>query len=502
MSIVSGKQKNKPCFPPKRAVVDIGSNSVRLVVYDGSHRAPTQICNEKALCGLGRDMGEDGSMNSEAVEMAMATLKRFRVILDEHGCPQTRVIATAAVREASDGAVFVKNVQRLGFDVDVIDGEREATLAALGVLSYNPYADGMVGDMGGGSLELVRVANGEIFNCLSLSIGPLKLIKETGGDIAKASSIVDKSLDKADWLGSEKLNTLYAVGGAWRAIARIHMGLRGYPLPILHQYELGHKDAEEICELIAHQSRKSLEEIPGIPRRRLDTLPYASMVLRKVMAQMGAERLVVSAGGVREGVLFDSLSEDERARDPLLAGAGFLAQRMSPNDSTGENAAAFTDRLFPEETPLERRVRHAACILLDIAAYFHPDYRGDQAFDIALRAPFYAISHKERLSLAMALYVRHEGRNSNYDGQRRSAINALSWDAQQRAIAIGLALRLAGALAPKAPSLLARCALERSDGMLRLKLPLSLADAIEDLPRRRLSSLASALECESEIVFT
>ncbi|MEL7488214.1 MAG: Ppx/GppA family phosphatase, partial [Pseudomonadota bacterium] len=262
--------------PTKRAVVDIGSNSVRLVIYDGTLRAPSQICNEKALCGLGRNLKPGGALDHDAAEMALTTLKRFRRILDEHGSPHTRAIATAAVREASDGPAFVEAVNAIGFDVEIINGQREAALAAFGVLSYNPEAEGIIGDMGGGSLELVAVKQRALKDAVSLSLGPLRLMQETDGDIARADEIVERRLDDVKWIGAAPGGTLFAVGGAWRAVARIHMRLRSYPLSILHHYALPLREATDLCDLIARQSRRSLEEIPGIPRRRIDTLPFAA----------------------------------------------------------------------------------------------------------------------------------------------------------------------------------------------------------------------------------
>ncbi|MEL7490084.1 MAG: Ppx/GppA family phosphatase [Pseudomonadota bacterium] len=478
----------------KRAVVDIGSNSVRLVIFDGSRRAPASICNEKALCGLGRDMTASGALNSASVEFALATLQRFRRLLGEHGDPPTRAIATAAVREASDGRAFVKQVQKLGFDVEVIDGEKEAELAALGVISYHPAAEGLVGDMGGGSLELAFVKERKIKDRSSLSIGPLRLMQDTGNNLDKAKSVISREIDSLSWVKPKKFDTLYAVGGAWRAVARIHMRLRSYPLSILHGYEMSQGDAIEMCDLVARQSRRSLEEIPGIPRRRIDTLPYAALVLKAVLKRMNAEKVFVSAGGVREGLLYDQLTDEEKKIDPLLAGAGFYAERLSPALAFGEAVSAMTAPMFPDETPAQRQLREATCLMIDTGAYFHPDLRGEHVFDTALRAPFYAISHEGRAAMALALFVRHEGRRAAFPDDQ--AMGLLSWEDQQAAIRLGLAMRFAGALAPKAPSLLRDCRLSLEEGALVFRAPADVGALMEEFPRRRLQSLASAFEVE------
>lgn len=480
----------------REAVVDIGSNSIRLVIFDGPRRAPAPICNEKALCGLGRDMTPDGALNPAAVEYALATLRRFRRLLAAHGEPPTTTIATAAVREAKDGKAFVAAARALGFDVRVIDGAEEARLAALGVVSCEPGATGLVGDMGGGSLELIAVEGGEIRESASLSIGPLRLMQQTGGKVAAAEAIIARALDGVGWLkrdglkNGSRFGVLFSVGGAWRAVARIHMRLRGYPLSVLHHYELSDDDAIGICDLVSKQSRRSLEEIPGIPRRRIDTLPYAALVLKAVLKRSGARRVMVSAGGVREGVLYDRLGAEERREDPLLAGCRFFASRLAPEPAMGEAVFQFTDGLFADETPQQRRLRLATCLLCDIGAYFHPDLRAAQAFDLAARAPFYGVTHQERAAMALSLYCRHDGRMPTAPDEQ--ALDLLSEDERIRALRLGLALRLAGAFAPKAPEALAGCSVRMENGALVFRAPQSVSELMFELPKRRHAALAAA----------
>lgn len=476
----------------RQAVVDIGSNSIRLVIYDGPARAPAPICNEKALCGLGRDMGADGKLNPAAVDYALATLARFRRLIEAHGEPPTTTFATAAAREAADGPEFVARVRALGFDVRVIDGVEEASLAALGVVSYEPGATGIVGDMGGGSLELIAVAGGFVEDNVSLSIGPLRLMQQAGGKIADADPIVARALDGVGWASPGRFETLYAVGGAWRAIARIHMRLKSYPLSVLHHYELTKEEGVEVCDLLVKQSRRSLEEIPGIPRRRIDTLPYAALVMRAVLLKTKVQRIVVSAGGVREGVLFNNLGAEERLEDPLFAGARFFADRLAPEPRVGDAVAALTQTLFADETPGQKRLRIATCILSDIGAFFHPDLRAAQAFDTALRAPFYGVTHNERIAIALSLYCRHDGRKPTLPDEQALAL--LSPEEQQRAIRLGLALRFAGALAPKAPDAIAGCGLANVDGRIVFRAPEAVRELMGELPRKRLESLAISFE--------
>lgn len=479
----------KPAKLKKRAVIDIGSNSVRLVIYDGPARAPLSICNEKALCGLGRDMTEKGRLNPNAVSDAMATLVRFQTLLAEHGNPPTYAFATAAMRTAKDGESFIKSVRELGIDVSIISGEEEADLAALGVLSFDPVANGIVGDMGGGSLELVAIKKNGVGDKISLPIGPLSLMQQVGNDLQAAKKIVEKELDSVSFLQNGKTDTLYAVGGAWRAIARIHMRLRSYPLSVLHRYELTTAQAYEICDLVSGQSRRSLEEIPGIPKRRIDTLPFASAIMKLVLQRMSAKRVIVSAGGVREGLLYRQLGKADQSSDPFIEACHFYAEKLSPSASRSDLVKSVYKNLFKDGDEDKTRLRLAASILLDIGAFFHPDLRGRHAFDTVMRIPFAGVNHKERIWTALALYRRHQGRTAPLPDEQ--AISILNWEDQQSATEFGLALRFIGSFAPKASALLKGCALHREDGNIIFEAPEACRILMGETPRKRIESLAA-----------
>jgi exopolyphosphatase/guanosine-5'-triphosphate,3'-diphosphate pyrophosphatase len=481
----------------RQAVIDIGSNSVRLVIYDGPKRAPTQICNQKVLCGLGRDM-VDGKLNPDAVRDALATLNRFHRLLEEHRTPPARVIATSAVREAKDGPAFVKAVRDIGFDIAVVDGMEEAELAALGVIACEPSASGIVGDLGGGSLELATINEGGVGKSVSLLIGPLRLIQQSSNKTSAAGVIVNKALDSVAWLTQGKGKTLYAVGGAWRAIGKILMDRRAHPLEVLHHFEFSRSDALTIADTIAKQSARALQA-PGISRRRLDTLPFAALVLKSVIERTRIDNVMISAGGIREGLLYRELTPKERAADPLLEGARFHAEKTSPEPTFGDAVIALTDALFEGETPSARRVREATCILIDIGAYSQPDPRGMQAFDMAVSAQLYGVSHPERIAIALSLYCRHEG--AGLPASHANMIAILDESERQRALRLGLAMRFASDFAPKAPRGLAGCTLSLAHGKIQFKAPKEKQPLMGELARKRLSALAAAYETDAIEVY-
>lgn len=457
------------------------------------------ICNEKALCGLGRDMADDGSLNPAAVADALATLTRFRIMLRAYDDPPTQTIATAAVRDAKDGKKFVEAVRRVGYDIRVLTGAEEAEFAALGVASVEPGAKGLVGDMGGGSLELIAMNNGKFTEGVSLPIGPLSIMRSVGSDPVAAQREIDNALKGVSFLKNTKSKTLYTVGGAWRSVAKIHMSLKHYPLSVLHHYEMSFESALEVCDLVARQSRRSLEEIPGISRRRIDTLPFAALALRSLLKEMKAERMVVSAGGIREGLLYSELSNMQRKEDPLWAASRFFSARFSPNAKFGQAALSVIKPLFQDMPAVSLRNLSAVAELVDIAAFAHPDLRGRHAFDTALSAPFVGLSHKDRVWIALALYCRYRGRNAALPNEQ--AISLLDWDEQQSATQVGLALRFAATLAPKTPELLDGCSLSKTKDGILFSAPAEHENLFGDMPRKRLDNLASAFETTAVLNF-
>ncbi|MEL6363337.1 MAG: Ppx/GppA family phosphatase [Pseudomonadota bacterium] len=483
-----------------RAVVDIGSNSVRLVVYEGPARAPAPVYNEKALCGLGAGVAQAGRFDPAARADAVATLARFRATLDQMEVSDIFAFATAATREASDGPAFIAEAADLGFDVRILTGEEEARAAAYGVLCAEPSARGLVGDLGGGSLELVAVEDGGLGERTSLPLGPLRLKAEAGGDLALASKQIAATLAGVDWLGRFDSPTLYTVGGAWRAIARVHMAMADYPLAVLHHYRLSREEALATCDYICDLDAEGLENLPGAPRKRLTALPYAAAALKGVLEASEACASIVSAAGAREGVLYEQLSDADRAKDPLIEGARDLAARLSPNPAFGEGCVAATAGLFFEETPAEARVRRATCLLADIGALFHPDARADQAFETALSAPFLGLDHPERVSIALSLFRRHAGRRAAPTGF--AALRLLGEGESDRAARLGLALRLLGVLAPKSAAA-GEVRLVLENDRLTIAAPERFRPMFSgETAEKRIGALAEQCAATSEIVFS
>ncbi len=399
---------------PPVGVIDIGSNSVRLVVYEGLTRSPTPIFNEKVLAGLGREVQTTKLLAPDAVDNALAALRRFRTLCDRIDVPSLWVIATAACRDAKNGKSFVDEAERIcRTRIEVISGKREAELSALGVVSGFHKPDGLMGDLGGGSLELTDVRGHRVQPGITLPLGGLALQDVSKKSLKKAEKLVKKALGEARLLEGGKGRSFYAIGGTWRSLARLHMWQKGYPLHVMHGYVIPAKEAYEFSGLVHRVDTEALSQIEAVADARRPLLSYAALVLEHLIDMARPKDIVISALGVREGLLYSMLDAEERREDPLIAAAQELNVLRSRSPAHGQELITWTDRFMAstgiEETAEERRLRHAACLLGDIGWRAHPDYRGEQSLNIIANAAFVGIDHPGRAYLALAVFFRHVG---------------------------------------------------------------------------------------------
>lgn len=453
----------------RMAVIDIGSNTVRLVVYDTPNRLPIPIFNEKSPCQLGAGLALTGRLNPEGVETAVSSLNRFIHLTDSMGVERVDLIATAAVRDASDGDAFVERIENeLGVHIQIPSGPEEAQLAALGLLSGIPDADGVLVDMGGGSVDLVELNAGSFGRTVSLQIGHLRLPEAAGHDMATARQIVDHELAAQSWLAEGEGRTLYAIGGSWRALARVFVDQTNYPLHVIDGYTLAREDAIRLCRLIRNLGRMSTKGIPGIAKGRGKTLPYAAMILGTMLTKTQAKEVVFSGFSMREGQLLKMLPTELSGQDPLLSGCAAMAERTGRFAITGQEIFDWISPLFPPGRDAESRLRLAASMLSDIGWSEHPDYRAEHSFLRTLRLPFAGLSHADRVFLSLAIFVRYNGDPENK--LVRSVTNLMTDDDFGHANITGLALRLAHTISGSAPGILPRSRFIMDGDILTLKL--------------------------------
>lgn len=482
-----------PAPLPRCGVVDLGSNSVRLVVFEGHTRNPMAIFNEKAVLRLGRGLQDTGRLNEEAVTQAVTVMDRYYALARAMGADPFEVLATAAVRDAANGPAFVQALRSRmpGVPIHILSGQEEAAYAADGMLCGIPHADGILADIGGGSLEVVRLVDGTRRDSQTLKLGVIRLSDRSGNDPVKARSIVETDLQSVPWLGQGAGADLYLVGGAWRALARIHIAQTAYPLAMVHHYTIGREEARGLAELLSTAPRKMLEKLPGAPRRRLDDLPMAAVILRRLLRHTNARRIVFSASGLREGWFMRRLPEEIRRQDPLTSAAWEMAGRHGRDPALPLALVAWTAPLFPHEDAEEMRLREALCWMSDIGSHDHPEFRAEQAFLRVLRQPGVALDHHARAYLALALALRYE---AEPDAPfLRPARLLLDGATAHQAEVLGMALRLAYTLSGGTRALLGGTRL-RTDGsrlVLSLK-PHSGVFAGESV-MRRLDRLALAM---------
>lgn len=479
------------------AVIDVGSNSVRLVVYRVDGRSIVPFLNEKTQAALGAGLSETGALTPERMDQALMALKRFAAVLKGLGVRDVVAVATAAIRAASNGQDFVERVRlETGVKLRVISGAEEARLSTLGVLAGAPDAKGLVADLGGSSLELNPVSrhgapqSGETF-----PLGPLALMSGPDFSVERVRADIHRHLDGANLLGATP-GALYAVGGSWPAIARIDMAVRQYPLRVLHEYEMPRREALAIADFIRRQSRKSLEKIDEkAAAKRAETLPYAAAVLEALVERSPCEKVVISAYGLREGILFDRMGPALRAADPLVEGAIAWADSDPQQIRFGEALArwiepaltAAGEAFAPDRQAILAR---AAAHLADMGSGLHPDHRAEVLFDLVLRAPFAGVSHAERAFLALSIHHRY-ARKPPLDSKIVEALLTLKQSEQARIW--GAALRLGAELSARTATLLEQTRLEVGSSQVLLGLEAKAAALGSDAVQKRLQALAALL---------
>ncbi|MGB7408332.1 MAG: Ppx/GppA family phosphatase [Pontixanthobacter sp.] len=456
----------------ERAIIDIGSNTVRLVVYGGAPRAPNVLFNEKVAARLGRDIAETGQLADEAVELALRGLRRFALLLREWRIAKVDVVATAAVREASNGADFLSEVRDLGFEPRLLAGADEARISAMGVIGAFPGNRGIVADLGGGSLELIAFADNVPGNGTSLPLGTLRLPEHRGqaggGEMAATLAAMLNNIS----LGHREGDTLYLVGGTWRAMAVVAMSARDYPLSDPHGFHMAADKARRLVGRLADLSPEELQGNPRITSMRASYLPDAGILLGALLDRLRPDRVVFSSWGLREGVLFDELEDFTKAQDPLLAGVGEFANSRGTPPVLATRIAAWTvgASKHANGTPTygSERLRLSATMLALASMQIEPNLRTALAMDWALHKRWVDVDAAGRAMMAATVAA-----NKNDCDLPPELTELASADELEEAIGWGLAIRLCRRLGGRSNALLnvSRLTIEEETLVLQLEPP-------------------------------
>lgn len=498
------------------AVIDIGSNSVRLVIYDSADEAPSVLFNEKELCELGRGLEESGRLHQKGVKRALQILPRFQGLIEAAGAAgNTHILATAAAREAEGGKEFLGEVEAIFHKkVTLLSGEEEAFYSATGTAASFPQAQGIIGDLGGGSLELAELNQGKVGQNQSLKLGPLRFSEEWRDNPQKALTMIRSQLSQIDWLGNYQNSEFYAVGGAWRNLARLHMDIINYPLRVIDHYQIGAKAALEFLGHISSQKPSEVANLASqskssINKSRAQLLPFAALLLQEIIKLAQFDRLYFSANGLREGFLQAKLHQQVLLPEPALIVACRKLSGGAWNDPqfiVGNELAEWISPLIPDHQPRSALLAAAACTLCNIGQLDHPEYRAEQSYWMVLRAPLVGLNHSERRFLAIALAGRNGKREGEIVGQELLAkldkFCPLSKVEMHNGATLGLAMRLAFAISGGRQSLLSQFSLTKDKGNQQLHLEAPRHDCLHsgDSITRRLAALAKHLELEPKII--
>jgi exopolyphosphatase/guanosine-5'-triphosphate,3'-diphosphate pyrophosphatase len=495
--------------PRKRAssvaVIDIGSNSVRLVVYESMSRSLVSVFNEKTLCGLGREVQSTGLLAPDAVAKALTSLKRFRALCKVQKVGRVHAIATAACRDATNGADFIAKAERIcGVRIEILSGPREAKLSALGVISGIHKPDGIVGDLGGGSLELIDVRGNSVRSGITLPLGSLALQDLSHKSLKRAERIVRNELSDISQLKAGRGRTFYAVGGTWRALARIHIIQSGYPLGVMHGYSIPASDALDFARRLRRLvTANMLANIEAVADARRPLLTYAALVLEYIIRVAQPKTIVFSTFGVREGLLYSMLPDAERAMDGFLCGAQTLNELLSRSARHAQELIGWTDRLVRvvglRESDEDRRLRHAACLLSDIGWRVHPDHRGEQTLSLITNGNFGSISHQGRAFAGLSVFFRYAGLSE--ENQPPVVMQELVSPAQlERARVLGAAFRVAYLISAARPGVLPATHFRSRGRKLMLVFEHKMVDLVADRVGSRFRQLARLVGRAGSIV--
>jgi exopolyphosphatase/guanosine-5'-triphosphate,3'-diphosphate pyrophosphatase len=474
-------------------IIDIGSNSVRFVAYGGSERVPSVLFNERVMAALGRGVARDGKLDKQAMELTLRALARFRQLGKEMGLKRLHTVATAAVRDASNGKAFLKQIAEIGLKPRLVPGDEEAELAGLGVMSAIPGAKGTVADLGGGSLELIKVADGKVGTGATLPLGVLRL----GPDPSRAEMIrtLRHDIKNNGLKDAARGRGLYLVGGSFRALALLDMKTMGHPLPIVHHHCIAPERLADIRHALATMSPDQLKANTHISGSRIPTLPAVVELLDAMIHVLGPRKIYVSAFGLREGLLYRDLDEETKDDDPLLAAALEVGERLGRFGDHGTALNQWMDPLFPDEDEQMKRLRLAACLLGDIAWNAHPDFRAERAVDMALHGNWVGIDSHGRAVLGRALCSAFGG-DSGFSPEVAALLKPGEID---RVVAWGRALRLAQRLSGGTEALLRKTSIALLDGSVVLLIPDKYRQLYSEAVERRLVQLSRALKRDAEV---
>jgi exopolyphosphatase/guanosine-5'-triphosphate,3'-diphosphate pyrophosphatase len=471
------------CF----AIIDIGSNSIRMVIYDEIARFPRIVIDEKAECHLAEGLAMNGVFKKENLEKAYENIRRFAALLDISKIDERYIIATSACREATDAKEFIREVEKiLNAKVSVISGEEEALLSAEGVIVEMPDAEGVVADLGGGSLELSLLTTGvpkglarknaevgvcersrEITECTSFKLGyhtMLDIELSKGFNPSQMQKYLMSALSEAKAYKEKKVDTLYLVGGRWKRLARLHMASKDYPLKIISNYEVSSAEMKEFLKL----------------DNVFSALRLTALLLTTLLKVTGVKKIVFCTSGIREGYIYSLLKDKVKRCDPLIEAVLKITKLKSKESLKRAKEISKWIESF-ELMDIKAAYSHASklaikidfhkmifmsSLLIQAFLFNNKEQKSVAVFDYLINLNLPYLSHPERVFLAYVLFTSLAGNKTNKDIKKYLCL--LDFNIQKKAKKIGYLIRLAIYLSPRDSKILSKIKLCYEAGVLRL----------------------------------
>ena len=300
---------------------------------------------------------------------------------------------------------------------------------------------------------------------------------------------LQRRLKAVPWLKEATPPCIYAVGGGFRAIAKLHMIKTEYPLNIVHEYVMNRRALNQTIEKLVSMKPEEVAELPGISAKRASTLIPTAVVLQQLLEVTSAPQVMFSVSGIREGFFYDLLDKEQQAEDPLIASAMDLAALIGRQGTYGKELHAWMTPLFASEPMLWQRLRLSLCVLSELAWAIDPNFRASWAYHRIIQSSLKGMDHKERLMLALALYHRYQPK---FKGEKR-ALKLLDERERLWARCVGLAANLAFQLSGGRSGNLHHARLTWHDGQVQLALDEEAAPLRTETVEKRVEMLSEAL---------
>lgn len=407
----------------KIGIIDIGSNSIRLVLVEIAEKGYHKIFNDiKQSVRLGMDMGKNLELKPDRIEKAIETLKLFKRMCDITEVNEIIPVATAAVRKAKNKDLFLSRVKKeIGLDIKVLSGKEEAFYAYWGVINSIDIDKGLIMDIGGGSTELICVEGGKIAHTVSLPFGSINLSQSfkltnniKDADVEALETFLVNKFKEIPWLLNCKNYPLIGVGGTIRNIGNIVQKYSNYPLDIIHNFTMDKNDINTVFQLVKEKKLSQRKRIKGLSKDRADVFVGAAGAVCKLVNYCQINSIIVSGSGIREGLVYDYIHNNiEPVKNVLDFSLSDIITKYDIDINHANHihklAKSLYDQLLPKEYSVDLyKVIKTASLLHDsginINFYNHPQH----SFYMILNSGINGLTHKE---LLMSAFIAASHRN-------------------------------------------------------------------------------------------